>query len=121
MFKMQYDYSSSYVIFHLFQGTLAAVDAGWSGDWSRIGVITVEMEAQLRDFTLFVAVGHSVTAAITVWVAQNGGYNLGVAAAKVGSSCAGGVGWPARLGGCGSGMYADMACNSFTNKGLQSP
>lgn len=30
-------------------GLLALVDAGWSGDWSRIGVWTIEQEAQARN------------------------------------------------------------------------
>jgi len=48
---------------------LGLVDAGWSGDWSRIGAITVENENQARWVVEHVVVpGHLITAALTYFV-----------------------------------------------------
>jgi len=38
------------------------VDAGWSGDWSRIGALTKGQEANARAFIEFVCVAHAVVA-----------------------------------------------------------
>lgn len=68
----------------MLQGSLALVDAGWSGDWSRIGAISVEQEALARSIITVAASAHSVTALICVCLAQQGGYSLPLAAFKVG-------------------------------------
>lgn len=38
------------------------VDAGWSGDWSRIGALTKAQEANARAFIEFVCVAHAAVA-----------------------------------------------------------
>lgn len=43
-------------------GTLMLIDAAYSGDWSRIGVITKQQEIELQSIIPFEAVGHSVCA-----------------------------------------------------------
>ena len=43
-------------------GTLMLIDAAYSGDWSRIGVITKQQELQLQSIIPFEAAGHSLCA-----------------------------------------------------------
>ena len=49
------------------------VDAGYSGDWSRVGALTTEEEAWTRRFVAFVAVAHGVVGAIARDVALKRG------------------------------------------------
>ena len=49
------------------------VDAGYSGDWSRVGALTTEQEAWTRRFVAFVAVAHGVVGAIARDVALKRG------------------------------------------------
>ncbi|GIL82647.1 hypothetical protein Vretimale_8246 [Volvox reticuliferus] len=52
----------------------ALVDAGFSGDWSRIGVLTSDQELSAQQAWWFILVAHSVVAAITVGYALRRGY-----------------------------------------------
>ncbi|GLI67445.1 hypothetical protein VaNZ11_011638 [Volvox africanus] len=52
----------------------ALVDAGFSGDWSRIGVLTRDQEVLAQQAWWFILVAHSVVAAITVGYALRQGY-----------------------------------------------
>ncbi|EFJ46864.1 hypothetical protein VOLCADRAFT_92601 [Volvox carteri f. nagariensis] len=52
----------------------ALADAGFSGDWSRIGVLTTDQEVLAQQAWWFILVAHSVVAAITAMYAQRQGY-----------------------------------------------
>ncbi|GLC68670.1 hypothetical protein PLESTF_000721200 [Pleodorina starrii] len=56
----------------LFYGAL--VDAGFSGDWSRIGVLTTAQELVAQQAWWFILVAHSAVAAIAVQYALRQGY-----------------------------------------------
>ena len=49
------------------------VDAGYSGDWSRVGALTTEQEAWARRFVAFVAAAHAVVGAVARDVALKRG------------------------------------------------
>ena len=50
---------------------LALIDCGWSGDWSRIGAVTTENEAQARWLCLHLVLpAHVVTSSITYWATE---------------------------------------------------
>lgn len=51
-------------------------DAGFSGDWVRIGAITVAQEAFARKAAIFVAVAHTGTGAAAVLVGKERGVKL---------------------------------------------
>ena len=57
----------------VFVGILGFVDAGYSGDWSRIGAISTELEAKLRFYALVLLGVHVVAAAAAGKVAQSRG------------------------------------------------
>jgi hypothetical protein len=58
----------------VFIGTLALIDAAYSGDWSRIGVITEEQELFLQEVLLpFEAVGHGLCGVFAGWVSSQRG------------------------------------------------
>jgi hypothetical protein len=61
---------------------LGLADAGYSGDWSRLGVFTTAQEVQAQQVVQFIAVAHIFTAAVTAWVASKGGYPLPLAIGK---------------------------------------
>lgn len=50
-----------------------AVDAGFSGDWSRIGAITTDQEAFIRAFLVFVAVAHGALGVVAYDIALKRG------------------------------------------------
>jgi len=52
---------------------LGLVDAGWSGDWSRIGTITPEQEQQCRDFAGILGIVHVVCASSAAVIAKRRG------------------------------------------------
>ena len=50
---------------------LALIDCGWSGDWSRIGAVTTENEAQARWLVLHLVLpAHAVTSGVTYWATE---------------------------------------------------
>ena len=51
-------------------GLLAAIDAGWSGDWSRIDAITTEQEAQVRTLVTYVGCFHLACAPVSFFAVQ---------------------------------------------------
>ncbi|GFR52765.1 hypothetical protein Agub_g15365 [Astrephomene gubernaculifera] len=54
--------------------TLALVDAGFSGDWSRIGVLTADQEHAAQQVCWFILAAHSAVAAAAVRRALGPGY-----------------------------------------------
>mmetsp|Transcript_44410 Transcript_44410/g.113456 ORF Transcript_44410/g.113456 Transcript_44410/m.113456 type:complete len:203 (+) Transcript_44410:131-739(+) len=52
---------------------LGLVDAAYSGDWSRIGAISVETEDQLKQCCVYVAIFHCFCAPVAAVVAQRRG------------------------------------------------
>ena len=62
---------------------LAAVDAAYSGDWSRIGVIPHEAELALRPLLGLLGAFHIFCGVIAAIAASNKGYNPVPATAKV--------------------------------------
>ena len=50
-----------------------AVDAGFSGDWSRIGALTTDQEAFIRAFLVFVAVAHGALGVVAYDIAVKRG------------------------------------------------
>lgn len=62
--------------------TLGVVDAAYSGDWSRIGVISQEDELLLQKFVWFVAVAHTGTGILAAQLATEQSKNAAVAFAK---------------------------------------
>jgi len=48
---------------------LALVDAAFSGDWSRIGVISTDTELLLQKVVLFIVAAHTVVGVITAYAA----------------------------------------------------
>jgi hypothetical protein len=50
---------------------LALIDCGWSGDWSRIGAVTTENEAQARWLCLHLVLpAHVITSGVTYWATE---------------------------------------------------
>lgn len=47
---------------------LAAVDAGYSGDWSRIGVLTEDQELRVQGFVQFSIAAHFALGVIAGWI-----------------------------------------------------
>ena len=66
----------------VFVGILGFVDAGYSGDWSRIGAISTELEAKLRFYALVLLDVHVVAAAAAGKVAQSRGLPVAPAVGK---------------------------------------
>jgi len=66
----------------VFVGILGFVDAGYSGDWSRIGAISTELEAKLRVYALVLLGVHVVAAAAAGKVAQSRGLPVAPAVGK---------------------------------------
>ena len=60
----------------------AAVDAAYSGDWSRIGAITPETEAALKPAVAALAAFHVVCAGVAGRAAADKGNNVAGAVAK---------------------------------------
>ncbi|KAJ9526920.1 hypothetical protein V8C86DRAFT_2527880 [Haematococcus lacustris] len=54
---------------------LALVDAAYSGDWVRVGVISTDVEQVLQKVVLFIAVAHCMVGVITAYVAPSRGAN----------------------------------------------
>lgn len=54
-------------------GLAAAIDAGWSGDWSRIGAITGDDEAAVRATLPYVGAFHLVCAPVAYFAAASKG------------------------------------------------
>jgi len=52
---------------------LALVDAAFSGDWSRIGVITQDTELLLQKVVAFIVIAHTVVALLTAQLASKKG------------------------------------------------
>jgi len=61
---------------------LGLVDAGWSGDWSRIEAITVEQEAQCRSLAASIGTLHLVLSPTAAFVASTRGQDWRPAFAK---------------------------------------
>lgn len=57
----------------VFLGTLMLLDAAYSGDWSRIGVLTKDEEVALQGLVPFEAVGHSAAAVAAALVSSRRG------------------------------------------------
>ena len=66
----------------VFVGILGFVDAGYSGDWSRIGAISTELEAKLRFYALVLLGVHVVAAAAAGKGAQSRGLPVAPAVGK---------------------------------------
>lgn len=66
----------------VFVGILGFIDAGYSGDWSRIGAISTELEAKLRFYALVLLGVHVVAAAAAGKVAESRGLPVAPAVAK---------------------------------------
>ena len=66
----------------VFVGILGFIDAGYSGDWSRIGAISPELEAKLRFYALVLLGVHVVAAAAAGKVAESRGLPVAPAVAK---------------------------------------
>lgn len=64
---------SKYIQGTVFVGVLAAVDAGYSGDWSRIGAISQQDEAALQKLLPLLAAFHAFSAVISGIVASRNG------------------------------------------------
>lgn len=62
---------------------LAAIDAAYSGDWSRIGVIPKELELALRPLLGLLGLFHIFCGSIAFVAASRKGYNPIPATAKV--------------------------------------
>lgn len=74
--------------FRPLQGAIAltlagVVDAGFSGDWSRIGVLTTTQEGEIRTFCAFVAAAHGTLAVAAYDVAKKRGRDPALAFLKV--------------------------------------
>ena len=67
-------------------GILATVDAGYSGDWSRIGVITKENEIVLQQACVTLGSFHIFCAALGAGVAVRRGSSWPAAVAKARTS-----------------------------------
>lgn len=65
---------------------LAAIDAAYSGDWSRIGVIPKEVELGLRPLLALLGFFHIFCGGIAFVAASRKGYNPVPATAKVSAS-----------------------------------
>ncbi|KAF5840913.1 hypothetical protein DUNSADRAFT_15113 [Dunaliella salina] len=52
---------------------LGLVDAAYSGDWSRIGILSTEQELQLQQAVLIIAAIHGAEAAIAAYLAKGKG------------------------------------------------
>ena len=63
-------------------GILMLLDAGYSGDWSRIGAITTDQEAALRGLVPIVVGGHGACAAAAAVVSARRGEAWPLRAAK---------------------------------------
>lgn len=62
---------------------LAAIDAAYSGDWSRIGVISKDVELGLRPLLGLLGIFHIFCGTIAAVAASRKGYNPVPATAKV--------------------------------------
>ena len=58
------------------------IDAGYSGDWSRIGALTKETELQLQGLLPVVVLGHGACAAVAGAISAKRGENWVPRAAK---------------------------------------
>lgn len=56
-------------------GELCLVDAAYSGDWSRIGLISREQEVGLQQAVMAIAVIHSIEGIISAAIASSKGLN----------------------------------------------
>ena len=65
-------------------GIVMLVDAGYSGDWSRIGAITKDLETELKGIAPLVGAFHLLCAPIAGVVASRRGISTPKAVAKVG-------------------------------------
>lgn len=64
---------SKYLQAAVFVGVLAAVDAGYSGDWSRIGAISKQDEVLLQQLLPSLALFHAFSACVSGVVAARAG------------------------------------------------
>ena len=62
---------------------MAAIDAGYSGDWSRIGVLTPELENVIKGLLVSLGFFHIFCGSIAAVAASKKGYNPLPATAKV--------------------------------------
>ncbi|KAK9825003.1 hypothetical protein WJX81_008490, partial [Elliptochloris bilobata] len=62
---------------------LGAIDAGWSGDWHRLGVLTTDQEGVLRGLLTLLGFFHIGCAFVAVNAARSKGLNWAPATAKV--------------------------------------
>lgn len=62
---VQTDLYSKYLQGAVFVGVLAAVDAGYSGDWSRIGAISRETEDWLKQVLPLLGTFHALSATVS--------------------------------------------------------
>jgi len=63
-------------------GIAGVVDAGYSGDWSRIGVLTREQEDVIKSVVAFIFVAHVAVGALAARVAQERGNDARAAFAQ---------------------------------------
>eukprot|EP00199_Chlamydomonas_sp_CCMP681_P005266 CAMPEP_0119102564 /NCGR_PEP_ID=MMETSP1180-20130426/1275_1 /TAXON_ID=3052 ORGANISM="Chlamydomonas cf sp, Strain CCMP681" /NCGR_SAMPLE_ID=MMETSP1180 /ASSEMBLY_ACC=CAM_ASM_000741 /LENGTH=139 /DNA_ID=CAMNT_0007086875 /DNA_START=127 /DNA_END=546 /DNA_ORIENTATION=- len=61
---------------------LALVDAGFSGDWVRIGVITPDLELAARNLVWFTVFAHTITAFLAAKLAPSRGMSPVLAAVQ---------------------------------------
>jgi hypothetical protein len=62
---------------------LGIIDAGYSGDWSRIGVLTPQAEELVRSFVVALGFFHILCAGVAAYAASSKGLDIGKAVAKV--------------------------------------
>lgn len=62
---------------------LGIIDAGYSGDWSRIGVLTPQQEQFIQGFVVLLGFFHIFCAAIAAKLAYESELNVPKAVAKV--------------------------------------
>jgi len=70
---VQSDAYSKYLQGAVFVGVLAAVDAGYSGDWSRIGAISKETEGWLKQTLPLLGAFHVFSATVSGIAASRAG------------------------------------------------
>ena len=66
---------------------LAAIDAGFSGDWSRIGVLSKEAELGLQSLLGLLGLFHIACGSVTALDASQKGYNPVPQTLKAGLCC----------------------------------
>ena len=70
------------LLFHL-QAQLGLADVAYSGDFSRMGLVTTDIELVLQNVCVFIVAAHTLVAVACGYVASSKGRNVGVAATQV--------------------------------------